>query len=83
MAVIYHSHVDAGAYFSPTDRKQALVSGYLDQVYLVTSVVSGRVEATKAFCWDAGPGEFVETELVIGRPGAAGSEWQLSTEATR
>ena len=83
MAVIYHSHVDVGAYFSPTDRKQALVSGYLDQVYLVTSVVAGRVEATKAFCWDAGPGEFVETELVVGRPGAAGSEWQLSTEATR
>jgi proteasome lid subunit RPN8/RPN11 len=83
MAVIYHSHVDVGAYFSPTDRKQALVSGYLDQVYLVTSVVSGRVEATKAFRWDAVQGEFLETELVISIPGAAESESQLSTEETR
>ena len=63
MAVIYHSHVDVGAYFSPTDKKQALVSGYLDPVYVVTSVVSGRAEATKAFRWDAGQNEFVETEL--------------------
>jgi len=63
MAVIYHSHVDVGAYFSPTDRKQALLSGYLDQVYVVTSVVSGQAEATKAFRWDAAKDEFVETEL--------------------
>jgi len=63
MAVIYHSHVDVGAYFSPTDRKQALLSGYLDQVYVVTSVVSGKAEATKAFRWDAAKDEFVETEL--------------------
>ena len=63
MAVIYHSHVDVGAYFSPTDRKQALLSGYLDPIYLVTSVVSGNAEATKAFRWDAGKDEFVEKEL--------------------
>ena len=62
MAVIYHSHVDVGAYFSPTDRKQALLSGYLAPVYLVTSVVSGKAEATKAFRWDAAKDEFVETE---------------------
>jgi proteasome lid subunit RPN8/RPN11 len=63
MAVIYHSHVDVGAYFSPTDKKQALMSGYLDPVYVVTSVVSGQAEATKAFRWSAGHNEFVETEL--------------------
>jgi proteasome lid subunit RPN8/RPN11 len=63
MAVIYHSHIDVGAYFSPTDKKQALMSGYLDPVYVVTSVVSGRAEATKAFRWSAGHDEFVETEL--------------------
>ena len=62
MSVIYHSHVDVGAYFSPTDKKQALVSGYLDPTYVVTSVVAGQAEATKAFRWD-GKGEFVETEL--------------------
>ena len=63
MAVIYHSHVDVGAYFSPTDKKQALMSGYLDPVYVVTSVVSGQAEATKAFRWSADHNEFVETEL--------------------
>jgi proteasome lid subunit RPN8/RPN11 len=63
MAVIYHSHIDVGAYFSPTDRKQALVSGYLEPVYLVTSVVDGKAEATKAFRWDAGRQDFVEVEL--------------------
>lgn len=62
MAVIYHSHIDVGAYFSPTDKKQALMSGYLDPVYVVTSVVSGQAEATKAFRWSADHNEFVETE---------------------
>jgi proteasome lid subunit RPN8/RPN11 len=44
VAVIYHSHVDAGAYFSETDRRQALVGGepaYPNAVYVVTSVVAG------------------------------------------
>ncbi len=27
VAVIYHSHIDAGAYFSETDRRQAVVGG--------------------------------------------------------
>jgi proteasome lid subunit RPN8/RPN11 len=55
VAVIYHSHVDAGAYFSETDRRQALVGGepaYPGAVYVVTSVVAGRVDATRAFRWD-------------------------------
>jgi proteasome lid subunit RPN8/RPN11 len=63
MAVIYHSHIDVGAYFSPTDRKQALVSGYLDPVYVVTSVVGGKAEDTKAFHWDAARDDFVEIPL--------------------
>ena len=55
VAVIYHSHVDAGAYFSETDRRQALMGDeptYPGTTYLVTSVVQGRVEATTAFEWD-------------------------------
>jgi proteasome lid subunit RPN8/RPN11 len=55
VAVIYHSHVDAGAYFSETDRRQALMGGepaYPGTTYLVTSVVNGRVEVTTAFQWD-------------------------------
>src|SRR5262245_22303697 len=55
VAVIYHSHVDAGAYFSETDRRQALMAGeptYPGTIYLVTSVAQGRAETTTAFEWD-------------------------------
>jgi proteasome lid subunit RPN8/RPN11 len=66
VAVIYHSHVDAGAYFSETDRRQALVGGepaYPDAVYVVTSVMDGKVDAAAAFRWDAGRRDFVLMEL--------------------
>jgi proteasome lid subunit RPN8/RPN11 len=62
VAVIYHSHVDAGAYFSETDRRQALMGGeptYPGTIYLVTSVVDGRVQATTAFEWDGARREFL------------------------
>lgn len=62
VSVIYHSHVDAGAYFSETDRRQALMDGeptYPGTTYLVTSVVAGRVEATTAFQWDETKREFL------------------------
>jgi proteasome lid subunit RPN8/RPN11 len=66
VAVIYHSHIDAGAYFSETDRRQALVGGepaYPDTVYVVTSVRDGRVDAVGAFRWDAERRDFVAMEL--------------------
>ena len=55
VAVIYHSHIDAGAYFSETDRRQALVGGepaYPAAIYVVTSVLDGRVDAMAAFRWN-------------------------------
>jgi proteasome lid subunit RPN8/RPN11 len=66
VAVIYHSHIDAGAYFSETDRRQAVIGGqpaYPAAVYVVTSVVAGRVEAVAAFRWDAERRDFVPVEL--------------------
>lgn len=72
VAVIYHSHVDAGAYFSETDRRQALVGSepaYPDATYLVTSVVAGRAEASAAFRWSAEQRDFVPVTveaLVLG-----------------
>ena len=66
VAVIYHSHVDAGAYFSETDRRQALVGGepaYPDAVYVVTSVVGGAVAAAAAFQWSAAARDFVAIDL--------------------
>ena len=64
--VIYHSHIEAGAYFSETDRRQALVGGqpaYPAAVYVVTSVVAGQVDAMAAFRWDAERRDFVSVEL--------------------
>ena len=52
MATIYHSHIDVGAYFSDTDKKNALIDGeptYPDAVYVVMSVVERRVVAVNAF----------------------------------
>ena len=75
IAVIYHSHIDAGAYFSETDRRQALVDGapaYPQATYLVTSVRGGaggtRVEATTGFAWDPARRDFVPVEAeTLGR----------------
>jgi adenylyltransferase/sulfurtransferase len=83
MAVIYHSHVDVGAYFSPTDRRQALVSGYLDPVYLVTSVVSRHAEETAAFRWDPARQDFLPIDLTVGEPARSATASQPSIEDTR
>ncbi len=67
-AVIYHSHVDAGAYFSPTDRRQALMNGepmYPDTTYVVVSVVEGRIAAVGAFRWSTGANDFVPIDLAV------------------
>jgi len=70
VAVIYHSHVDAGAYFSPTDRQQAQISGeptYPSATYLVTSVMAGRAEAVAAFQWSSAERDFVPVQLASDR----------------
>jgi [CysO sulfur-carrier protein]-S-L-cysteine hydrolase len=66
VAVIYHSHVDAGAYFSETDRRQALVGGepaYPEAAYVVTSVMAGQAEASAAFRWSAERRDFVPVDV--------------------
>src|SRR5207249_735672 len=71
VAVIYHSHVDAGAYFSDTDKRQALIGdapAYPDAAYLVTSVVRGRVESVAAFRWDAARGDFLPVAVEVSEP---------------
>lgn len=60
-AVIYHSHVDADAYFSETDRRQALLGGepiYPEATWVVVSVVEGRVTGFAAFRWDPARRDF-------------------------
>lgn len=77
VAVIYHSHVDAGAYFSETDRRQALVGdepAYPAAAYVVASVVAGRVEAWAAFRWDAEGRDFVPVPLGLPEPDRRGAD---------
>ena len=53
--IIYHSHPDAGAYFSDTDKHWASPQGeplYPNAVYLVVSVREGKVADANAFAWD-------------------------------
>src|SRR5262249_29222379 len=55
IAVIYHSHPNAGSYFSPTDQEQALMAGepkYPGVTHVVASVVGDRVRSIAAYRWD-------------------------------
>ena len=64
--VIYHSHVDVGAYFSETDRRNALVDGqpaYPGAVYVVVGVGGAGAGEARAFRWEPGRGDFVEIPL--------------------
>jgi proteasome lid subunit RPN8/RPN11 len=60
--IIYHSHVDAGPYFSATDKRNALINGepaYPAALYVVLSVVAGKVVDVGAFAWDAEARDFL------------------------
>jgi proteasome lid subunit RPN8/RPN11 len=66
--VLYHSHLDAGAYFSPTDAEVAKMGQGeppWDLAYLVTSVVKGAVDGRKLFAWDPATRTFVESALEV------------------
>jgi proteasome lid subunit RPN8/RPN11 len=68
VATIYHSHIDTGAYFSETDKRNALVDGepaYPDAVYVVISVMSGRANGANAFAWDAARRDFLPLEFTV------------------
>ena len=83
VAVIFHSHVDAGAYFSPTDRQQALLGGepmYPDATWVVTSVVGGRAAAMAAFRWSPAARDFVAVDLT---PDALAWQERAATAAGR
>ncbi len=48
VAVVYHSHCEAGAYFSATDKRDALTNGepsYPDTTYIVVSVANRALPA--------------------------------------
>lgn len=64
IVAVWHSHVDAGAYFSAKDQADAAVDGLplLPGVeYLVLGLQAGRVTETRRFRFEAGA--FVEAPL--------------------
>jgi len=72
--VLYHSHLDCGAYFSETDAQTALAGGTepaYDLAFLVVSVRGdGRgggahVDDRKLFVWSAETKAFVEAPLEV------------------
>ena len=64
IVAVWHSHVEADAYFSEKDRADAVVDG-LQTVpgseYLVLSVRGGRVVEAKRFRWDGAT--FIESAI--------------------
>ncbi len=66
--VLYHSHLDVGAYFSETDATAANGGGdapTYDLAYLVTSVRGGRVDDHALFVWSPEARAFVPSKLSV------------------
>jgi|HubBroStandDraft_5_1064220.scaffolds.fasta_scaffold205783_2 proteasome lid subunit RPN8/RPN11 len=66
--VLYHSHLDAGAYFSETDAAATTMGGNepaYDLAYLVTSVLAGKVAEHALFVWDPAARVFAQSALQI------------------
>ena len=72
--VLWHSHLDCGAYFSETDAQTALAGGdepSYDLAFLVVSVRGdgkgggAHVDDRKLFVWSANENKFVEAPLTI------------------
>ncbi|MCW5889600.1 MAG: M67 family metallopeptidase [bacterium] len=81
LAVFYHSHPITGSYFSGEDRARAMFGdepAYPDVAYLVVS--DARIEGeARAFHWDDASLDFVEREVHVREPAAAGPD--LAREA--
>ena len=68
LRVVYHSHPDHDAYFSPTDRAQACSfdpsePDYPDTIYIVMSIRGGKFVRAAAFAWDHEKEDFGEIQL--------------------
>ena len=60
--IIYHSHVDVGAYFSDTDQAAAVMDGEPSYPveYVVIDVQADRVGGAAQFAWDAAQRRYLE-----------------------
>ncbi len=73
LATIYHSHPEEKSYFSETDSEAAAPFGEPNLpgvVYLVYSVIDGKVADLKAFDWSGTEERYTEVPLEIEDPGA-------------
>jgi proteasome lid subunit RPN8/RPN11 len=71
--VIYHSHVNVGAYFSEEDRRRALWNGeplYPGVAYLVCGVKDRKPDGAVLVAYDPAKRAFAETRIV--EPGSGG-----------
>jgi proteasome lid subunit RPN8/RPN11 len=72
VAVIYHSHIDTGSYFSETDKRNALMGGepsYPEVLYVVVSVQSGRLIDASAYAWNGEHRDFLPLDLHVDEAG--------------
>jgi proteasome lid subunit RPN8/RPN11 len=60
--VIYHSHIDVGAYFSPTDQAAATMDGEPSYPveYVVIDVQKDGARGAAQFCWSDAEKKYVE-----------------------
>jgi proteasome lid subunit RPN8/RPN11 len=60
--IVYHSHVDVGAYFSPTDQAAAQFDGEptYPVEYVVIDAAKGGARGAVQFAWDDERREYVE-----------------------
>ena len=70
LKIVYHSHPDHDAYFSPTDRAQACSfdpsqPDYPDTAHVVLSIRAAKFARAAAFVWDPTAGEFIESSLIV------------------
>lgn len=64
--VIYHSHIEAGDYFSEEDQRIALSEGkptYPGVSYLVISVTGGKAQQASLYHWDRKQSRFIQTKV--------------------
>jgi proteasome lid subunit RPN8/RPN11 len=68
--IIYHSHPNGRAYFSPTDRNNAVDPWGEGPAYPVQQIVVGinrdRVVEARQFAWNSQTGDFVEIAVYDG-----------------
>jgi proteasome lid subunit RPN8/RPN11 len=68
LKAFYHSHPNHQAYFSETDRREAMFGdepAYPGTAYVVVSVIDRQVKDARCYLWDKEKKDFVERTLEL------------------